>query len=560
MPSDKYTGRELKGPFMPPYCLNAIGATGGQFPSMNLEFGPLRIAGIVAPDAYALSLPFDAVVLPDTTSLASDAARFSGSIFPAVMRNHQVGPREICFFTDLIPGRQVVKVENDYVHLSGDEPGIRATTTTVSVLDVAAQLGFSAIMFILPPGSGWLSQDLASSAFANAIFTFVRNFEPGSLREVVVCADSEGFLRDIFGELEDARRNYYEASPYRVDPRNDRYVLPVRAFLNDRSRPESKAPSLIPPSSAFLDFPIHMAKGHSGTEVFSQSPDVGPPKGYIRLVPNSLVDRAMQMVPEFVRGHGPGHPPPFILARLIQDGAHGEFRVSAGRESLIVQPRGLISHRGFLITERQTKKDYMLSEIGICDVPREALAHSDLIRHLVISPFFPKSTSRFIRHIVDRNLLPDAVIERIERDFTEPEITGFSVKEIDEFLSVMILQQCSAIFWNVLPLELKRRWMEMYPAEGNEDNSYVYFRNLIRIYTEGDQRTYDGNSFFAQETFADVLGLYWAGENLTTYHRRMSGGVVERHRAFLDEVMAWARAKFEREGTVFDMSSFNLSP
>lgn len=270
---------------MPPYCLNAVGATGGQFPSMNLDFGPLRIAGIVAPDAYALSLPFDAVVLPDTTSLASDAARFSGSIFPAVMRNHHVGPREICVFTDLLPGRHVIKVSSEYRGKGDELQEYEAASNTVSILRVASQMRLSALLFASPFGSGVLKREEVSNLFAAAISTFVRSFEPRALRELVVCVENEDVLHGLFRDLELIRGGFSETDYYEVDMSCDPYATEVRAFLEDRTRPEPDRSSLIAYSSSFFERPLHTFPHYSDAEAYRKSPDDGPLQGYSNCSP-----------------------------------------------------------------------------------------------------------------------------------------------------------------------------------------------------------------------------------------------------------------------------------
>lgn len=348
--------------------------------------------------------------------------------------------------------------------------------------------------------------------------------------EILIPFENEADLSLFFDHLESHRDPYRET---------------VSSYLDQRSRPSSHQPLLIPPYTDSYASPLHV--GEKGVRPPEQAGLLTPFRGYVRLFSDALLDRAISLVPSHIRSAGEGLPPPFTYARLIGRPVRSKDFIDpqGGRDSLeSINP---IRRTTSIMEYSQTGAPYAVNEIGLFDLARRSLDHSDRLGEMIISTQYPRGLADHIYDISGYEVVPADLLERVRAQARLMELP-FSTAELDRMLVHKVLHECAEALWWVLPESIHNRWMDLFPVDQPHETSGVYFRNLLRIHSEGPVE--DPKEFFASETFADVMALYWMDE-IPEVHRILNGGLVSRYRSFFEEVMGWARGRRDRYGTVF---------
>jgi hypothetical protein len=357
-------------------------------------------------------------------------------------------------------------------------------------------------------------------------------------------------MRLFFERLESDRALTSSREPHRLFKvaEEDPYRSDVEAYLDERSRPSAGGPTLLPPYYVIADIPLHQARRRE-QELPCETADLETPaSGSVRLFSDALLDRALAMVPEPLRSPEATMLPPFVYARFVKGSeSERELTGATGRKSRMGSfvP---ISETVFSVRDNRTGWIVVIGEIGLADLPRRSVEHSELLTHTFFGSACPFETAAFVHAFSGDRVVPASVLEAVRSRARRVEDSSFSIRQLDLMLVHQVLHECAEILWHVVPDSFRSRWKKLFPLGQDEETSGVYFRNLLRIYTEG--AVGDSAEFFASESFADVMALYWASD-VPEVLRELNGGLVAKHRSFFDDVMAWVLERRRKMGSAF---------
>jgi hypothetical protein len=327
-----------------------------------------------------------------------------------------------------------------------------------------------------------------------------------------------------------------------ADPSVQASATGIDAYLDERSRPSLTPPAFIRPFSTISPYPVHTLTGIPHLQ-FEPASMTGPAPGYVRLISDRRLDRALEMVPEFIRTANPGLPPPFVYARFTDKEPAG---VGHGSERpWLVHLCPIVIGRG-----ESGSKRFLVGEIGLFDDRREDVADLKMLGPKIVVPETIIQMAENIRRFAKVNLIPPQVYDRVMEEAPRVDRLEYSTEEFDSILNARVLREVAATLWMALPPEMKARWTELLPLESTTETSVVYFRNLLRLHVEGLANDPNAKGIFARRTFADIMALYWNAEP-ARIHQVLHGNVTHRFLYFINDVMTWAQDHRRKYGSVF---------
>jgi hypothetical protein len=512
----------------------------GQFsyPHRCAALGGLQIVGVVASPAALKRLPIQAFVVP--ASVAHDRSLHS-----------LMGPQAGDMISALKGEKQPVLAKGDsngpsflFLPKLWDDP-VRFA------LEVLADDGVKRVGFLKPlylGATGRVDVDnWDPGLLVGGLLTYHQAEAQGGPSEILIPFRDEGQMRCFFERLESERERTTGPARFRITEEDPNREV-VHAYLNERSLPSPRPPALIVPYLAISKIPFHKAGRRRQTDPAEPVDLQAPASGHVRLYSDALLDRAMAMVPEFVRIPDPQLLPAFVYARFSQQ----EIRVRRVRDAANRERRigsfAPISESVFAVESDRTPKVSVVGEIGLQDLPRQDFEHSEILTHTFFATAFPFESAEFVRAMSGDRVVPSQVFEMIEARARRVEAFSFSTEQLDLMLIHQIVHECAEILWHVLPDSLRDLWIKNFPLYQEDETRGVYFRNLLRIYVEGEEA--NSAEFLASESFSDILALYWA-HDLPEVLAALNEGLVAKHRSFFDDVMAWVAARREKEGSAF---------
>lgn len=479
--------------------------------------GDRSIVGVVVSPVELVRLPVDAFVLPST------------GVEDALLRRCLSGvPRNILSAVRHHPGPIFAR-------------GAFGATSFLFVPKIEKPVSF-ALEYLASEGVesfGFLKPDLA--ALAGGLLAFEQENPTDLPSEILIPFPDEGRMKDFFETL----RPLETFCISKEDP--DREA--VAAYLDDRSRPSLRGPRRIASYELIADLPFHLS-GRRGRESGLEPVDLWEPApGRFRPYTDSLLDRAMGLVPSFVTTPARDLPPPFVYARFAHRSLREKRMTDAAGRERAVDMFASISETAFAIQIGATGEAMVVGEIGLLDLPRREFEHSDMLFHAFFGQACPYELAELAHAFSGESMVPASLLETIKRRARRAESFDFSAEQMDLMLLHQILHECAEIFWSVIPPAFRERWAGRFPLNQEDESRGAYFRNRLRIHMEDVEE--DPSGFFASETFSDILALYWAGDALPDVLRALNDGLVSEHRAFFDEVMEWAERRRDAKGSVF---------
>jgi hypothetical protein len=315
----------------------------------------------------------------------------------------------------------------------------------------------------------------------------------------------------------------------------------ARVYLEMRSRPDSADYESLYATTAFSERPFHLADDYTGR--LEAAPLEGPQQGDVRLHSDAIVAQALSLVPAWLRKLNDELPSPFLIARL-------RYR-NSGSQSGTPSFYAPIGYSANLFSDAASNR-CIVGEIGILDIPRDRLESAGSLVYHVFGQTMPYQLSQALEE--DGHIsLPDAVRRRFDDECPRAENFYFDTRQFDLMLIHQVLHECAEILWHVLDPSDQRRWMQDFPLEGDGYRSTVYYRNLLRVHTEMDPvRGKDGmRSSFAQETFADALALYWAGDQIPELLAKPNARLIRETQPYFAALMASLLIRCRERGSAF---------
>ncbi len=320
----------------------------------------------------------------------------------------------------------------------------------------------------------------------------------------------------------------------------DEHADIVAGYLEDNRGDETETP-LIPNSIEVLSGTLLSFPG-----MRSLPPQARPYDGYVRLITNSVLNGAARKLPEYLIGTKDAAIPSILFSRIVMP---PDKRMDTENGFRVVVKSHLVNV-GVLLREPTTGQEFILGEIGLVEMPVDNVGHSRELESIILSQFFPRELAQFYEHVHGKGIVPAAVFQEINNEAIEAESIEETRELFDECLGLQVLHECAEIVWYSLPESFKEEWKRIYPLMGNRDRSYVRFRNLMRFYAEQDQGS--AEEFFARETFADKMGLYWDGPD-SVGRVVFKARITDQENVFFRNVEALLKKRKQLDGTPFSV-------
>lgn len=199
--------------------------------------------------------------------------------------------------------------------------------------------------------------------------------------------------------------------------------------------------------------------------------------------------------------------------------------------------------------DRTGSGKFSMGEIALMDIGIEHLSHTDLLTGFILLHYLPVALAGYLRRFGGSKLIPDEAYERMIANYDLGETHPFDTEQFDIIIEHQIHHEVAELFWRSLPTQIKREWMRLYPLDIDRQNDTIFYRNFLRLYIEGTGNK-SAEEFFAQETFADRLAMYWGGETPQILGNQENLNTPEIE-AFFGRVMNLARLKHAAHGSVF---------
>ncbi|MBT3182740.1 MAG: hypothetical protein HN337_09580 [Deltaproteobacteria bacterium] len=377
-------------------------------------------------------------------------------------------------------------------------------TATISALQVADTHKLSSIAFISPfsiDDDSEMEPAYQMGTMLSGITTALQINTTSPFTQIVIGVESAEDIRvfdDFMARIGSiTRKSLLRTHRNRTEGvGNDHYA----AYLKRRMSRDTTAPSLIRSYTPFSpEKPLILQPRIADPSMpISLANMQKPSSGYIRLISNRLLDRAMKMVPEFirtVRSHEyitPYHYSRVALATPIDSNA----------QTVRTPIRGVT----FAAPSSDNSAEFIVGEIALIDLPYEDLDAPYKMGGLISQISMPRVILDILKS--EGASLPDDILTRVTDNLDRIRPNILKHEEIENFLIFAVLHECAEILWASLPDTLRNEWKRIYPLNGDRKGDRVLYRNLIRTRIEmkpGD----DPDNYFARETFADKLALHW---------------------------------------------------
>jgi hypothetical protein len=532
-----------------PKLLNSIGVPQSNFVVASVNGCEIAVASM--PYDTLCRQPFDAFVMSDVKPASPsalfkngfDVKRYSYSADPCV-REVRFAQHPLSYGASIYP-----IVDYDYK----DDPESAIFHSAASAIFIARSEELRSLTFMLPSGiaededESKLPEPAAACAMIFGIDCFLRNFDRGDLGNILIRVSDRLTLSAAIQEMKKMGWKI-DHVPESMDGQlladRDYITRVIDEFIAERTKHDCRPPRYVPYFGFAYPEPLQF-RGVRDSSILPQLANpTQPAEGYVRLIPNLLLDAAFEMMPEYMRTLGEGIPPPFTFIRFMPKKTlkHGERLVGFNT----------IHQASFVMRNRKTGMDTIVGELGMTDVPIEAVNDASALMSTIFSNSMIVNQLDFILEHEGR--IPTDVVRMIKEGCPAPDGITLSIDEIDRMLVTWILHEYAEIFWVSLPDEFKEEWAKLYPYTEEKKGDFVYYRNLLRIYLENHMPTEaEKRDFFAQESFADKLSFYW-NRDLPEVIRAQGTKIAPEERAFLERVMDFARERRERYGTAFVLS------
>lgn len=495
------------------------------------------------PSAALAAMPFDAFVLADSTHYTMGHALFTP--YPRVV-SYQLPTDPSIGSTFAAVGREghpsLIKVNADYVANDGKDPTDVVVFSMLASLKIACLLGFESIAFTVPRGRteddlpsplreraslvsmiGGLQLFLGTTDGCRLRQILIRVAETDSLNLARACfsPDDWPFVREIGDEGEDT------------------FSGEVKTWIARKTSPEAP-PRLIMSLDEFMDtFKPVSPDGQPSRIVSRLSSSASPEPGYVRPYSNSILDRALAMMPELMSTTEDGNIPPYIFERRMHH--------SSERSTETLFHYALIQESATLLTRPGSDVHPILGEIYLTDVPQPKPTTSRDIAQVIVVPQIPHLLAEMIFKHSGTTLMPDDVYLKILTGMDLFRLDAFDAEDMDRILVFGVLHECAEIFWYSLPDEMQAQWRQLHQMDVDPINDFTHYKNLLRTYIECRGEPGDRGDFLARETFADKLALSW-NTDVPHIFTRMGWNITPRERNFLEQAMSLAAERRRRYG------------
>jgi hypothetical protein len=431
--------------------------------------------------------------------------------------------------------------------LSGRGNGGPAGAAAVGTFQAAMAEGVSELVFIGPfftdSTRGKVPNPENSLAgMVSGISTFLGYGDHGSIRRILVGVTDPQSLRDFQHFLEGLGVDPQTSGAMAVE--GGRFVEgddAIRAYVARKRLHDAEQPQLIPPFLAVSNSPLIIKSRDAGELGLSPARLCGPEDGFVRLMSNRELDAAMARVPEFIRNAGPPLLSPYVFARMM---ARSVLRNGDHRAMMPIR------YTTFMASHRSCDAKFVIGEIALMDVPEKAFCSAEAIAHFLVAQQMPVVMARHVRYFTGSSYIPDDVYGRILKNIGEPRLERLDIALYDSIMQYQLLHECAEILWGTLPRDIQEQWMRLYPLASDRKGDTIFYRNFLRLSMEPDVSEHSSpEEFFASETFADKLALYWQQDVPSIFDDEATRPTPQMI-AFFERVMALLRQRHERYGIV----------
>jgi len=509
--------------------------------------GNCEVAAAVLPQAQIYDIPFDGFVMSDTNGGIDLGSPSSRTRFDYLRDQGISGvilerPDEI--------DADLITVDADYVADDQEHNGDIAFHSAFAALSMATHRDMEAIAFSSLPGrstadvNSALPASVSALATASGILTFLRAYQTSPLRRIMIRVPDNSTLDSfmkLFGYAQ-VEEDPLEKTRVQEIPKEHEHEW-LETFLDERSVAEKGAPKSIP----HYDFNFNVSPAvavavQMGDRVYAVDPN-HIDRGHVRLITNSILDRAMDRVPPFIRSPKLGLRPPYVYARLKIPS------LGTGNDPFLTFKliQGVVLHT----QNSPPNADHISGEIGLVDTPREYIGCANDLFRTTGQFMIPARVAEFYRKISGSTIIPRPIYERVMRNCPSHISTPFNPTETDRMLTFFVLHECAEIFWSTLPKRMQEKWMEYHRLDMDIPGDISHYRNLLRVFIENKVFKIDeAQEFFAREIFADKLALYWIDDAPLTI---VANGPIhsDREIAVFEDAMNLARRRYHENGSAF---------
>ncbi len=406
---------------------------------------------------------------------------------------------------------------------------------------VATQEGMDSIGIITPfeghIAEGEQEEEIAGKIISGAM-SMLSDSAPSGLHSVIIQCPSAKIADMMAAMIASNSENSGAASIETTHALIETiYSKRLESYLEGRTKEETKAPELIFGHDILYATPMIPA---SDEKKYAISDATKPPAGFVRFVPNWLMDRAISDVPDFIRNVDiEVVPPPYLYSRC-----HIKPQENGGQFSLF-------RNTAFEVSTVEAQK-FISSEISLTDVPLCAFTSLENFFGMLLSHYTPNFLLRASALRFPEGSIPKKLFTRLERNMADFEYPTFDEADFDRILAMQLRHEFAEIFWYTISRDLKIEWVKLYHPSLEKTDNIHFYRNLVRVYTEltSDEHAVD---FFARETFADRMAMFWSSE-IPEILTGKGTAITEEERKFFDTVMAEAYQKKSRLGSAFVMN------
>ncbi len=466
------------------------------------SFSTATVAGcdIIAvnmPSTHLMQIPFDAFAISNAHPQYLSLSNVSG------YTRFDFMPRQSCI-SDLFASKG--NSQSPSILCVKADPSIpthinHTQTATISALQVAAAHRFSSIAFVHP----FMIQDGETpehqfGTMVTGIMTALLFNGEHRFKEIVIGVDNDDDIKWFDKAIERAghltRERLQAAHRERL---RMQYQAEFQAFITERTKKDGRPPHLIMPYTVRSDRPMIVWPGLSGPSVPIDVANLKKTKGgYVRLISNAVLDRAMKMVPEFLRTvRSREYIPPFHYSRVSLVRPEDPDALS-----YLTPMRCVVS----FVPSTDGSAHFLAAEIALMDLPIEKVDEPYKLASLTLERCMPRLTVELLRENGSR--VPDSIYRRIVENLGPPQLPKLNRDEVERYLIYGVLHECAETIWYSLPASLREKWKSLYPLNGDRKDDRVFYRNLLRVHFEMRDGE-DEADYFAKETFADKLALHW---------------------------------------------------
>ncbi len=499
--------------------------------------GPCEIAVAPLPLDTLLGMPFGAFVFPEKYDIPSLTTAMNGPTSIVAYEPHpHTNVRQVIAISDSRSDRgPFFGITHKDTALAAADPALQAMRSAFAVLSVADAAGIDTVAFVEPLNA---PSPAVFFAMIKGMQTYLDT--TAGIHQILIRTDAVDTARTALEHL--AHHVAQEVHVGHIDWQRDPYATEVAAYLDAKNQPEER-PAYIAPYCDIMGTPLFSSgaedndRGLRVADIDRAAPD------YVRLISTTLLDRALDGIPPYVRTVEANVIPPYTYARGYFTGRHIHKGLS---------PTWLLQQCCYQVTHSITGYTHTIGEIALIDIPRANIAHTDALAHLILTPAVPRAMAEFLQRTSGTSLLPAHIYDRIMRSTGPLAAQEFDTAELDKVLITMVRHELAEILWFALPDELKERWKTLYPMEKDTPGDVVYYRNLLRAHVEQLVAARARTDFFSQETFADKLGLFWSThEEIPAILHDQGCALTREERQYFDMLMTYMRSRRARYGSAF---------